>query len=129
MSEPKNQQESFEESENHKYDGMSQGSKMVKSVDETQLKMSKSLSAQISKYGLVKRSVCSRLGLAHSFFTTSTEFCQHDFGCLENITKGGMRSFVIGYGIKASISVAGLVFGFKKLLKKYKSRFSHFLPS
>lgn len=65
-----------------------------------------------------KISLCTKWGITHPVCHSRTEFCQHDFGCLENIIKGTLRSFGIGYGIKTGLSLIGLLIGFKKLLKK-----------
>ncbi len=65
-----------------------------------------------------KVSLCTKYGIMHPFCHSRTEFCQHDFGCFENIVKGTLRSFGIGYGIKTGLSLIGLLIGFKKLMKK-----------
>ena len=65
-----------------------------------------------------KVSLCTKYGIRHPACHSRTEFCQHDFGCFENVVTGALRSFGIGYGIKTGLSLIGLLIGFKKLLKK-----------
>ena len=65
-----------------------------------------------------KTSLSTKLGITHPLMHSRTEHCQHEFGCIENTIKGTLRSFAIGYGIKASIGLIGLVVGFRKLIKE-----------
>jgi hypothetical protein len=63
-------------------------------------------------------SIFDRLHIHHPLVKFKTEFCQHEFGCIENVLRGFAKSFTLGYLIKMGIRIIGVLISFKKLMKK-----------
>jgi hypothetical protein len=61
-----------------------------------------------------------------AFLSKKQQFCKHEGACTSNAVRGVVRGSVIGYAVKASISIALGLF-FKRLYKQYFfiDRFTH----
>jgi len=63
------------------------------------------------------KSMFDKLPISHPALKFRTHFCQHDFGCIENVLRGFLKSFTLGYLIKSGISLIGALINLKKVLK------------
>lgn len=66
------------------------------------------------------KSIFSRLGLNIPFLEYKTPFDKTKFSCIENILRGSIKSFGIGYGVKSALGLVKTLIGFKKLMKDPK---------
>ena len=64
------------------------------------------------------KSIFDKLPFSHPLLKFRTQFCQHEFGCIENIIRGFTKSFLLGYLIKSVISLIGALINLKKYSKK-----------
>ncbi len=67
---------------------------------------------------LPQKSVFQKLGVYHPVLEYRTPFEKSEYSCLENILRGTIKSFLIGYGIRGAISLVMTLVKFKKIIQK-----------
>ena len=61
-----------------------------------------------------------KIGLNHPIFTYKTKFDKSELSCLENVLMGTVKSFALGYGIKATIGLIFALLNLKNVKKNPK---------
>jgi len=63
------------------------------------------------------KNILASLGIHSDLLDSKTHHCRHECGCIENIFKDTVGSFILGYSIKTVLNILGLLFVLKKLKK------------